>query len=196
MWTHIHRYKHTVVHIRPFTNYTNISLQRGWWLGARCPDLDQVQVMGSALGCCVPVPGDTCRVTWPPPPPSPRKPCYSDLQCAPSPALLSRDLFSKRVLIPGVRLPEFAVPPVRKQDRDSAELEGPLQQKTLPRQLQRERQWASAEVWARKDASAAGWGACADVTFRSARVVHWASARSGLQNSCRNWVVDKRRMNL
>ena len=52
MWTHIHRYKHTLVHIRPFTNYTNISLQRGWCRGAR-PDLDQVQVMGSALGCCV-----------------------------------------------------------------------------------------------------------------------------------------------
>ena len=161
--------------------------------------LDQVQVMGSALGCCVSVPGDTCRVTWPPPPPSPRRQCYSDLQCAPSPALLSRDLFSKRVPIPGVRLPESAVPPVRKQDRGSAELEGPLQQKTLPWQLQRERQRASAEVRARKDASAAGWGACADVTFRSARVVHWASARSGLQNSCRNWVafvVNKRRMNL
>lgn len=132
-------------------------------------------------------------------PPSPRRSCYSDLRCTPSPALLSRDLFSKRVLIPGVRLPESAVPPVRKQDRSSAKLESPLQQKTLPRQLQRERQRASAEVRARKNTSAAGGGACADVTFRSARVVHWASARSGLQNSCRNWVafvVNKRRMNL
>ena len=92
--------------------------------------LDQVQVRGSALGCCVSVPGDTCRVTWPPPPPSPRRQCYSDLQCAPSPALLSRDLFSKRVLIPGVRLPESAVPPVRKQDRGSAELEGPTTEDT------------------------------------------------------------------
>ena len=103
---------------------------------------------------------------------SPRRQCYSDLQCAPPPALLSRDLFLKRVLIPGVRLPESAVPPVRKQDRGSAELEGPLQQKTLPRQLQREGQRASAEVRAGKDASAAGGGACADGTFRSARVVH------------------------
>lgn len=147
----------------------------------------------------VSVPGDTCRVTWSPPSPSPRRQCYSDLRCTPSPALLSRDLFSKRVLIPGVRLPESAVPPVRKQDRGSAELESPLQQKTLPRQLQRERQRASAEVRARKNASAAGGGACADVMFRSARVVHWASARSGLQNSCRNWVafvVNKRRINL